>query len=426
MGAQSFDRGVLEALERLHSPDSVRRAFVAARAAGYENVNLDLIYGADGEGLDSWERTLEQAIDLAPEHISAYALTIEPATALGRKVQTGVVPAPDPDLQADMFSAACDLLRDAGYHHYEVSNWAKPGFECRHNLGYWERRGYIGLGAGAHSFRDDRRWWNVRPPEEYMARVEAGELPLGGDERLEPSDAYLEEVFLRLRILQGIPSSWVDAAVALPFLESGLLQEDDGSLVPTERGMLLLNELVLALAGELVRPDDGSHPSTGSAGRDVERCSLPPKGIRSVGASRSSVETTCNLPSGPSVKIVSWIFHTASGLSNETDAAEVLNEEDAALRCGAGEAMRSLPHLLPHAAVRVGQGRSHVRDLPALRSRRVPVRLHRSRGSPASPNTPSAGTVPPCCTHEQFADPRRRSDLDRMKTRHSSSHPIGP
>jgi oxygen-independent coproporphyrinogen-3 oxidase len=248
MGVQSFDRGVLAALERLHSPDSVRRAFVAARAAGYENVNLDLIYGADGEGLDSWERTLEQAIDLAPEHISAYALTIEPATVLGRKVQTGVVPAPDPDLQADMFSAACDLLRDAGYHHYEVSNWAKPGFECRHNLGYWERRGYIGLGAGAHSFRDDRRWWNLRPPEEYMARVEAGDLPLGGDEHLEPSDAYLEEVFLRLRILQGIPSSWVDAAIALPFLENGLLLEDGGSLVPTERGMLLLNELVLALA----------------------------------------------------------------------------------------------------------------------------------------------------------------------------------
>ena len=248
MGAQSFDRGVLAALERLHSPDSVRRAFVAARAAGYENVNLDLIYGADGEGLDSWERTLEQAIDLSPEHISAYALTIEPATALGRKVSAGSVPAPDPDLQADMFSAACDLLRGAGYGHYEVSNWAKPGYECRHNLGYWERRAYVGLGAGAHSFRENRRWWNVRPPEEYMAAVEAGQLPTGGDEQLDPSDAYLEEVFLRLRILQGIPASWVDAAVALPFLENGLLQEDDGSLVPTERGMLLLNELVLALA----------------------------------------------------------------------------------------------------------------------------------------------------------------------------------
>jgi oxygen-independent coproporphyrinogen-3 oxidase len=170
------------------------------------------------------------------------------ATALGRKVAAGLSPAPDGDVQADMYAAACDALGAAGYEHYEVSNWAKPGYECRHNLGYWERRAYIGLGAGAHSFRDDRRWWNVRPPEEYMTAVERGQLPTGGAETLDPSDAYLEEVFLRLRIMQGIPSSWVDADIALPFLESGLLQEDDGSLVPTERGMLLLNELVLALA----------------------------------------------------------------------------------------------------------------------------------------------------------------------------------
>lgn len=248
MGAQSFDRSVLASLERVHSPDAVRRAFAGARAAGYENVNLDLIYGADGEGLDSWERTLQEAIALAPEHVSAYALTIERATPLGRKVQAGVVPAPDPDLQADMFAAACDLLRSAGYRHYEVSNWAKPGYECRHNLGYWERRPYAGLGAGAHSFDGDRRWWNARPPEEYLRHVEAGDLPIGGEERLEPADAYLEEIFLRLRILEGIPSSWVEPGVALPFLESGLLREDEGALVPTERGMLLLNELVLALA----------------------------------------------------------------------------------------------------------------------------------------------------------------------------------
>jgi oxygen-independent coproporphyrinogen-3 oxidase len=249
MGAQSFDRSVLAALERVHSPESVRRAFGAARSAGYENVNLDLIYGANGEGLDSWERTLEEAVGLAPEHVSAYALTIEPATALGRKVAAGEVAAPDPDLQADMFGAACDVLRDAGYRHYEVSNWAKPGYECRHNLGYWERRPYLGLGAGAHSYRDAHRWWNVRPPEEYLALVEAGTVPVGGEERLDPSDAYLEEVFLRLRILEGIPASWVDDDRAEPFLESGLLALEDDALVPTERGMLLLNELVLALAG---------------------------------------------------------------------------------------------------------------------------------------------------------------------------------
>jgi putative oxygen-independent coproporphyrinogen III oxidase len=247
MGAQSFDRSVLVALERVHQPEAVRRAFWAARSAGYENVNLDLIYGAAGEDVASWERTLEEAIALAPEHVSAYALTIEPATSLGRLVERGAVPAPDPDVQAEMFETACRMLADAGYGHYEVSNWAKPGYECRHNLGYWERRPYVGLGAGAHGYRDGRRWWNVRPPEEYLRLVEAGELPVGGSEVLEPTDAYLEEVFLRLRILQGIPASWVDDGREEPYVESGLLVRDDGHLVPTERGMLLLNELVLGL-----------------------------------------------------------------------------------------------------------------------------------------------------------------------------------
>jgi oxygen-independent coproporphyrinogen-3 oxidase len=247
MGAQSFDRSVLAALERVHQPESVTKAFRAARAAGYDNVNLDLIYGANGETLESWERTVEEAIALSPAHISAYALTIEPATALGRQVARGDVPAPDPDLQADMFEAACRLLGDAGYGHYEVSNWARPGYECRHNLGYWERRPYVGLGAGAHGYRNGRRSWNVRPPEEYLSMVERGELPEGGSEELEPADAYLEEVFLRLRILQGIPASWVDDGREEPFVKSGLLVRDDGHLVPTERGMLLLNELVLGL-----------------------------------------------------------------------------------------------------------------------------------------------------------------------------------
>ncbi|MDP9329144.1 MAG: radical SAM family heme chaperone HemW [Actinomycetota bacterium] len=249
MGAQSFDPSVLRALERVHAPESVRRAFADARAAGYTNVNLDLIYGAQGETLESWETTLRETISLMPEHVSAYALTIEPATPLGRKIAAGDAPAPDPDLQADMFGLACDVLRGDGYRHYEVSNWAKPGFECRHNLGYWERRPYVGLGAGAHSYRDDVRWWNVRPPEEYMAMVERDELPIGGSESLDPEDAYLEEVFLRLRTLEGIPTSWVEGDRATPFLESGLLVDNRGSLVPTERGMLLLNELVLALSG---------------------------------------------------------------------------------------------------------------------------------------------------------------------------------
>jgi oxygen-independent coproporphyrinogen-3 oxidase len=247
MGAQSFDQRVLDALERVHRPASVRRAFAAARTAGHTNVNLDLIYGANGETLGSWRRTLEEAIALHPEHVSAYALTIEPATALGRKVQAGLVPGPDPDLQADMFDLACELLGEAGYGHYEVSNWALSGFECRHNLGYWRKQPYLGLGAGAHSYRDARRWWNLRPPTEYLDAVEHGLRPVGGQERLTPQDERLEEIFLKLRILEGVPVTSVAGEVASGFLEQGLLRRRNGHLVPTERGMLLLNELVLGL-----------------------------------------------------------------------------------------------------------------------------------------------------------------------------------
>jgi putative oxygen-independent coproporphyrinogen III oxidase len=249
MGAQSFDQQVLNALERVHGPASVRRAFAAARTAGHTNVNLDLIYGANGETLASWRRTLEETIALRPEHVSAYALTIEPATPLGRKVQSRLVPGPDPDLLADMFVLACELLGDAGYGHYEVSNWALRGFECRHNLGYWRKHPYLGLGAGAHSYRDGRRWWNLRPPSEYLDAVEQGLHPLGGEERLTPWDERLEEVFLKLRILEGVPAISVASDVASRFLEQGLLRRLDGHLVPTERGMLLLNELVVALVG---------------------------------------------------------------------------------------------------------------------------------------------------------------------------------
>jgi coproporphyrinogen III oxidase-like Fe-S oxidoreductase len=129
-----------------------------------------------------------------------------------------------------------------------VSNWALPGFECRHNLGYWRKQPYLGLGAGAHSYRDGRRWWNLRPPTEYLDTVERGLRPVGGEERLTPEEEQLEEVFLKLRILEGVPVMSVSADVASGFVEQGLLRRLDGHFVPTERGMLLLNEVVLGLA----------------------------------------------------------------------------------------------------------------------------------------------------------------------------------
>ncbi len=248
MGAQSFDPVVLRALERIHQPEAVRRAFGAARAAGFDNVNVDLIYGASGESLDSWRRTLEETIALGPEHVSAYALTIEPATPLGRAVAAGRTPHPDGDLQADMYAAACEAFAAAGYEHYEVSNWAKPGRRCAHNLGYWQGRPYLGLGAGAHSYRDGRRWWNVRPPQQYMDLVDGGERPVGGDETLSPDQRDLERLLLGLRVADGVPEAWVDADEAARFVAEGLARRSGGRVALTDRGLLLANELVLSLS----------------------------------------------------------------------------------------------------------------------------------------------------------------------------------
>ena len=248
MGVQSFDRVVLQALERIHSPEAARRAFAAARAAGFGEVNLDFIYGAHGETVASWRRTLTEAILLRPEHLSCYALTIEPSTPLGRKVAAGLVPAPDPDVQAEMYEAACELLGDAGYEHYEVSNWALPGHRCAHNVGYWEGRPYLGLGAGAHSYRDRRRWWNVRPPHQYMQTAAAGRPPTGGEELLTDDERAMERLLLGLRTSEGIPAAWVDDVRAASILDERLAERKNGRFVPTDRGMFLANELVLALA----------------------------------------------------------------------------------------------------------------------------------------------------------------------------------
>jgi putative oxygen-independent coproporphyrinogen III oxidase len=248
LGVQSFDPAVLRALERIHLPASARRAYGAARWAGFDDVNLDLIYGANGETLGSWRRTVEEAVALEPDHLSCYALTIEPGTPLGTKVAAGRVAGPDPDLQAEMYEEVCERLAAAGYRHYEVSNWARPGHECLHNIGYWEGRPYLGLGAGAHSYRDGRRWWNVRPPARYVELALGGREPVGGAEVLSPEEATLERLLLGVRRAEGVPVAWVPPGAASEYERRGLARRQAGRFRLTERGMLLANEVVLALS----------------------------------------------------------------------------------------------------------------------------------------------------------------------------------
>jgi putative oxygen-independent coproporphyrinogen III oxidase len=247
LGVQSFDGRVLQALQRLHSAHSARRAYRAARSAGFDNVNLDLIYGATGESLDAWRSTVGEAVLLRPEHLSCYALTVEPNTMLGREVASGATPSPDPDTQSEMYELACQELGAAGYAHYEVSNWALPGRECRHNLGYWEGRPYLGLGAGAHSYRDGVRWWNLRSPHQYIESVAEGRIPIGGEERVEGADARLERLLLGLRTARGIPSSSVPGEMRRQLVQGGLGRSSGGRFALTDRGLLLASEVVLAL-----------------------------------------------------------------------------------------------------------------------------------------------------------------------------------
>lgn len=177
LGSQTFDAGELAMLGRIHDADQVGVTVERARAAGFGNLNLDLIYGLPGQPLVSWQHTLARALALAPQHISLYCLTLEEGTPLRHRVLRGQLPEPDPDLAADMYELAAERLAGAGYQQYEISNWSLPGYECVHNLVYWRNRPYLGLGAGAHSSSRGQRWWNVRPVPNYIDRMAALPAP---------------------------------------------------------------------------------------------------------------------------------------------------------------------------------------------------------------------------------------------------------
>jgi oxygen-independent coproporphyrinogen-3 oxidase len=215
LGVQSFDDAELRLLGRIHSIGDVLEGMADARRAGFENVNLDLIYGLPGQALSTWQQSLSRALALEPEHLSLYGLTLEEGTPLQAAVKQGRLPAPDPDLAADMYELALEQLRRADYIHYEISNWARgDSLFCRHNLTYWRNRPYLGFGAGSHSFYGGRRWWNAARPEEYIARVqgktseisetsEVSELTaVEGQEEVSTRLEMAETMILGLRLIQ--------------------------------------------------------------------------------------------------------------------------------------------------------------------------------------------------------------------------------
>ena len=175
MGVQSANGEELRMLERTHHFGDVLRSVADARLAGFDNLNLDLIYGLPEQDLQTWERTLRRILDLRPEHISAYCLTLEHGTPFGTWARRGLMPIPDPDVAADMYELASDILESQGYGQYEISNWAHPGHQCRHNLQYWKGGAYLGFGAGAHGYADGHRYSNVMAIREYIARLSAGD-----------------------------------------------------------------------------------------------------------------------------------------------------------------------------------------------------------------------------------------------------------
>jgi putative oxygen-independent coproporphyrinogen III oxidase len=238
LGVQSMVPHVLRSLGRSHDPGNVRRAVAALRAAGFESFNIDLIYGAAGESLTDWRTTLEETLALEPPHVSAYGLTVEPGTPLA----TDPARHPDDDDQADKYVLADEALASAGLTSYEISNWAQPGRECRHNLLYWSQGDYRGFGCAAHSHHDGRRWWNLRTPERYLEAVAAGRPTEAAGEQLDADERRLEGLQLALRTSTGVPAG----ALAGADLE-GLVAIRGDRAVLTRDGRLLANEVALRL-----------------------------------------------------------------------------------------------------------------------------------------------------------------------------------
>ncbi|TGO04370.1 radical SAM family heme chaperone HemW [Serinibacter arcticus] len=242
-GVQSVVPHVLATLDRTHDPRRVPDVVRWAREAGLA-VSVDLIYGTPGESLADWRASLEAALALEPDHVSAYALTVEPGTALHRRVRSGELPAPTGDDEAAKYELADEILgRELGW--YEISNWARtPADRCRHNLAYWRGADWWGVGPGAHSHVGGVRWWNVKHPRAYAGRLAAGQSPAQGREILDGDARRLERVMLGTRLADGFPTAGLDPRAVSTLIADELVTFRPGTITLTRRGRLLADTVV--------------------------------------------------------------------------------------------------------------------------------------------------------------------------------------
>ena len=275
IGVQSMDNGLLAMLGRRHDAAEAAAALERARRAGFDNINLDLMYGLPQQSLAQWRDTMAQTLALAPEHLSLYALTLEDGTPLRRWVEQGRLPEPDPDLAADMYDYARSALAGAGYHHYEISNWSQPGRESQHNLAYWRNLQWLGVGPGAHSALAGCRFWTVRSPRDYARRAAewlrqstgAGiwdaitpprlrQVPTVDDlEEIDAATAAAETMFLGLRLLDGMDLAAASQRIGIDLRERYRPELDEltaaGLLVGTPDGRLRLAEQAYLIANQV-------------------------------------------------------------------------------------------------------------------------------------------------------------------------------
>ncbi len=247
LGMQSAAPHVLATLDRVHSPGRAPAAAREALAAGFEHVNIDLIYGTPGESDDDLRRSVDAAVEGGVDHISAYALTVEEGTALARRVRRGEIVPTDDDVMARRYELADERLRAVGFDWYEVSNWSRPGGECRHNMGYWDGGEWWGAGPGAHGYVGSTRWWNIKHPNAYAQALADDRLPVADYERLDVCAAHTEYVMLRLRLRIGLPADALsdqERHRAQTAIGDGLLRVDTDRLVLTDRGRLLADAVV--------------------------------------------------------------------------------------------------------------------------------------------------------------------------------------